>query len=149
MSLFIATPHYGPLAPAHKLPCILLEAGLAKTGMPHEWFLLQNESLITRARDLCAAAFLRTASRWLFFIDGDIDFQVEGAGRVIQLAINGADIAVRAYMKKEPNLRSVCYTMGERLTMRSISFPVCAPTHGYEATREAAMAALAKSWRRE
>jgi hypothetical protein len=25
----------------------------------------------------------------------------------------------------------------------------CAPTHGYEPTREAAMAALAKSWRRE
>jgi hypothetical protein len=25
----------------------------------------------------------------------------------------------------------------------------CAPTHGYEPTREAAMAAFAKSWRRE
>ena len=25
----------------------------------------------------------------------------------------------------------------------------CTPTHGYEATREAAMAAFAKSWRRE
>jgi hypothetical protein len=35
------------------------------------------------------------------------------------------------------------------LVMRSIKLPDRMPTHGYAATREAAMAALAKSWRRE
>jgi hypothetical protein len=33
--------------------------------------------------------------------------------------------------------------------MVSVAFGIGEPTHGYEPTREAAMAAFAKSWRRE
>jgi hypothetical protein len=75
------------------------------------------------------ASVSRSSSQWS---DDDYDVLVDGekVGRIMKAAAKPADASW---------LWTLAYGQHEGRT----------PTHGYEATREAAMAAFAKSWRRE
>jgi len=75
------------------------------------------------------ASASRLSGEWS---DDDYDVLCEGAvvGRIMKAAASPVDA---------PWLWTLAYGHHED----------CMPTHGYEPTREAAMAAFAKSWRRE
>ena len=68
-------------------------------GMPIQFLLMQGESLITRARNNCVAAFLENPD-WthLFWIDSDIGFLPEAALRLLQADY---DIAAGVYPLKQ------------------------------------------------
>ena len=75
------------------------------------------------------AALRRPSGEW-----NDDDFDVLAAGIVVGRIMKAAAAPVG-----QPWLWTLAYGHHEDRT----------PTHGYEATREAAMAAFAKSWRQE
>ena len=76
----------------------------------------------------------RAAASSLFSERGDDDYDVLCEGAVVGRVIKSAAAPVG-----QPWLWTLIYGYHEDRT----------PTHGYEPTREAAMAAFTKSWRRE
>jgi len=76
----------------------------------------------------------RAAASSLFSERGDDDYDVLFEGAVVGRVIKSAAAPVG-----QPWLWTLIYGYHEDRT----------PTHGYEPTREAAMAAFTKSWRRE
>jgi len=76
----------------------------------------------------------RAAASCLFSERGDDDYDVLCEGAVVGRVIKSAAAPVG-----QPWLWTLIYGYHEDRT----------PTHGYEPTREAAMAAFTKSWRRE
>src|SRR5262249_18138310 len=75
------------------------------------------------------AALSRSSGRW-----NDDDFDVLAGGKVVGRILNSAASPVGS-----PWMWTLAFGYHEDRT----------PTHGYAATREAAMAAFARSWRRE
>lgn len=74
-SLFIATPAYGCFVCKDYLASlIMLRVRCAANGVHTTVKLLGNESLITRARNVMVAEFLKTDCTHLMFIDSDIRF---------------------------------------------------------------------------
>lgn len=73
--LFIATPMYGGQCYGTFTKSISdLTAICAANGIQISLYFLSNESLITRARNYCCDAFLRSGATHLMFIDSDIGF---------------------------------------------------------------------------
>lgn len=99
--ILFCTPMYGgQCTEEYFRSSLALRGELIRLGMPHDWYTLTNESLITRARDVCAAVFLyQTDFSHLMFIDADIGFEPEDVSRLWNL-----DMPVTAgcyRMKKE------------------------------------------------
>jgi hypothetical protein len=103
--IFVATPCYGGVlhatyvAPLLDLCCALTPAG----GRPIVRFLA-NESLIPRARNDCAAEFLKTECTHLLFIDADVGFRPED---VLHLVGSGLDVVAGVYPHKRINWPSL------------------------------------------
>ena len=71
--VFLATPMYG--GQCHGLYTKSLMDTTAVTmqhGLQLQIYYMFNESLITRARNYCAANFMKSDADWLFFVDSDI-----------------------------------------------------------------------------
>ena len=71
--VFLATPMYGGMC--HGLYTKSLMDTTAVTmqhGLQLQIYYMFNESLITRARNYCAANFMKSNADWLFFVDSDI-----------------------------------------------------------------------------
>jgi len=84
---------------AHFRSCLNLKEELTKQGLPHDWNVGWNESLITRGRNEMAKAFLdKTDWSHLFWLDADIEFEPEDVAKVWNL---GADIGVAFYCMKQ------------------------------------------------
>jgi hypothetical protein len=61
MSLLISTPCYGgACTTAYMISCMRLQEELIKAGVPHDFNIGRNESLVTRARNEMASWFLKT-----------------------------------------------------------------------------------------
>lgn len=103
--LFIATPMYG--GACHGSFCqslVNLTAILTNYGVKSKCHFLFNESLITRARNYCVDAFLRSDFTHMLFIDSDIGFNANDV--LAMLALQGTpeeddyDIIGAVYPKK-------------------------------------------------
>jgi hypothetical protein len=109
--LFVATPCYGGVlhatyvAPLLDLCCALALAG----GRPTVRFLA-NESLIPRARNDCAAEFLKTDCTHLLFIDADVGFRPQD---VVNLVGSGLDVVAGVYPNKRINWPSVAHAASQ------------------------------------
>ncbi|MFW2441148.1 MAG: hypothetical protein ACN4GR_17455 [Arenicellales bacterium] len=98
IKLLIATPCYGGMATTEYLESMLR---LAKTDLVFDLMLVANESLITRARNSCAAAFLGNETySHLLFIDSDIGFMPHELGRLLNI---DKPIVAGVYPKKVRN----------------------------------------------
>lgn len=100
MSLLIATPMcWGICTAAYHFSALELAIVLTKGGIPHDFYKLTNESLITRGRDVIASTFYKD-SEWsrLIFIDSDIEFTPD---QVASLWNMDADVAVGCYPMKQ------------------------------------------------
>jgi len=100
VSLLIATPMcWGICTAAYHFSTLALEANLSRYGIPHDWYKMTNESLITRGRDVIASDFLK-ARKYdkLLFIDSDIEFEPPQVATLMNMDV---DIAVGCYPMKQ------------------------------------------------
>lgn len=102
MSIFFATPCYGGQMMVPFVQSMIQMTGVAReVGLPCNWDLISNESLIQRARNNMAAYFLwETDYERLMFIDSDIEFSPDDVSKLWNL---DADIAVGIYAMKKPD----------------------------------------------
>ena len=98
MKLFISTPCYGGHCTKQYAGSILkLQTETRKRGIDIQLDTTENESLITRARNMSVARFLTSDCPYLLFIDADINFQPES---VLQAIDADEDVVVSPYPKK-------------------------------------------------
>lgn len=96
--LFIATPCFGcQVSAPYLLSLMQLQALLSREGIDCVSDFVGNESLITRARCVLAAKFLKSDCTHLLFIDADIAFAAES---IVQLLGGDKDIMTAIYPKK-------------------------------------------------
>lgn len=96
--LIVTPSHDGKFFHNYVVSLLNFQNSACHMGMNTQYFLMQGESLITRARNNCVAAFLANPE-WthLFWIDSDIGFSSEAAFRLLQ---SGYDIAAGVYPLK-------------------------------------------------
>lgn len=99
MSILFSTPCYGGMVTAqHFVSCMALRSELTRMGLDHDWNIGWNESLITRARNEMTAQFLKTDFQFMFWLDADIEFELEDVAKLWNIQ---ADIAVGVYAMKK------------------------------------------------
>lgn len=102
--LMIATPMYGGQCTGTFTKAMMdLAKMLNEAKIPYDVYFLFNESLITRARNYCVDAFMRTDFTHLMFIDADIGFTARDVVALLGLSMNPAspyDIIGGPYPKK-------------------------------------------------
>jgi hypothetical protein len=100
-SILFCTPCYGGMITAsHFCSCLNLKEELTQKGVPHDWLIGKNDSLITRIRNEMTATFIASNHSHLFWIDADIEFLPEDVAAVWNLE---ADIGVGVYAMKKPD----------------------------------------------
>ncbi len=98
ISIYIATPAYGEQVSVYYARSLARVFAIAATHqLPVTYSAIGNESLITRARNSMAAAFLESDSTHLLFIDSDISFDPMD---VFTLALHRRDLVAAAYPTK-------------------------------------------------
>ena len=96
--IFFATPCYGGMiTDQYFLSVFKLSQALMSYGISFRITTLRNESLVTRARNILAAMFMESTASHLFFIDADIEFDVDS---VLRALAYDKDIMASAYPKK-------------------------------------------------
>lgn len=102
-SLYIATPMYGGQCTSFYSQSLMSLSNICrKHGIEMKWASLNNESLITRARNYMVDGFLESTSTHMMFIDADIQFNPYDVLYMLQLAEPGSDynIISGVYPKK-------------------------------------------------
>ena len=126
MSLLIATPCYGGMATeAYMSSCDVLRQAFVAGGYPHDILRLTKESLITRARNVCASSFLfETEFDILGFIDADIEFSVDDVALAVQRVVECRDpIAVGAYRNKSIDAPLAVWKDSQLIDLKDIKEP--------------------------
>lgn len=99
--LYVATPCYGcQMSTVFMTSLMQLQAQCVQRGIECFCDFVGNESLITRARCVLSARFLKSQSTHLLFIDADIGFNPEAVFRLLE---SNKDIATAVYPKKAFN----------------------------------------------
>jgi hypothetical protein len=101
--IFLATPMYaGQCSGMFTRSVQDLSVECAKMGIHLNSYYLFNESLITRARNYCVDAFLRSDCTHLLFIDSDIGFMAKDVITMLALQSDDSpyDIIGGPYQKK-------------------------------------------------
>jgi len=82
--LIVTPTHDGKYFNNYLVSLLNLQNVALKIGVPLQFYFMQGESLVTRARNNCVAAFLKN-KQWthLFWIDADIGFSVDSALRLL------------------------------------------------------------------
>lgn len=125
MSLLVATPCYGHKCHSEFAASVVrLAEVLTGENFPWSWYRHENDSLITRARDVCAATFLKdTDYQRLLFIDSDISFTPEDVGRLWAM---GEPFVAGCYTMKVPDAPYAAWRDGELLTLDKLpNEPFC------------------------
>lgn len=125
MGLLIATPCYGGNALVQYIEsCYFLAKELRNTNLPFDFLRIRNESLVTRARNVCASSFLNdTQFDYLLFIDADIEFDPADVARVWNLIFSGADVAVGHYRNKHPTAKDEVWVGHKRVPIADFTEP--------------------------
>jgi len=93
--VFIATPCYGDVVYSGYMLSMLRLSSIHNTLF--QIYTLGNESLITRARNVCVSQFLQSDYQYLFFIDADIEF---GSINVQRILDYDQDVVCGCYARK-------------------------------------------------
>lgn len=112
LKIIIGTPCYGGLATTDYMQSSFeLINNFVKLGIPHEFNIIGNESLITRARNSIVAKFYGDpAATHLMFIDADITFSWIN---IIRLILADKELSGGGYPKKMINWSKVKHFASE------------------------------------
>ena len=100
-SLFIATPCYGGNVHVYYMESVLNLISLCnKFKIKTIFFKIPFESLIPRARNVCASAFLKSGFSHMIFIDADIEFNAQD---VINMILSNKQLIGGNYPTKALN----------------------------------------------
>jgi hypothetical protein len=117
--IFVATPMYGGLCTGGYALGLLNMAGIcSKHGMALYYAHMQNESLITRARNSLAYDFLASEATHLMFIDADISFNPQD---IVSMVNADKDIICGIYPKKEINWFTVAKAVTEGVEPKDLA----------------------------
>lgn len=99
--VFMTPSHDGKFFGNYTRSIVNMVIQAERLGMPLQVYFHEGESLVTRARNNCVAAFL-AQPEWthLFWVDSDIGFSAEAAFRLL---LSGYDIASGVYPLKRDN----------------------------------------------
>lgn len=99
VKLFLSTPCYGGLClQAYAESLLNFQRLCAAKGIELYLDTTENESLITRARNISIARFLyKSDAEFFIFVDADVHFQAES---LLRLVDSGHDVSVACYPKK-------------------------------------------------
>lgn len=98
ISIYIATPAYGEQVSVYYARSLARVFAIAASHkIPVTFSAIGNESLITRARNQMAGAFLESDCTHLLFLDADISFDPMD---VFKLALHKRDLVAAAYPTK-------------------------------------------------
>lgn len=82
--LFVATPCYNGNVHVQYMKSVMkLQEHLCANGIQMEFFEVAFDSLIPRARNVCAMRFLRSNCTHMIFIDADISFNAEDVHKML------------------------------------------------------------------
>jgi hypothetical protein len=105
MKLHISTPMYGGQCYGKYTSSMMrLVHETNNIGITLSWEFINNESLISRARENCVHGFLKSDYSHLMFIDADIEFEPYD---IIKMLSADKDIICGAYPKKAINWEKV------------------------------------------
>lgn len=105
MKLFVATPAYGGNVHVQYMKSMLsLQSKLAEEKIGFEFFTVPFDSLIPRARNVCAMQFLKSDATHMMFIDADIMFNTE---HVIRMLRSQKELVCGIYAKKAIDFEKV------------------------------------------
>lgn len=117
-TLFIATPMYGGLCTGGYTAGLLNTVGVFMQHKIQMYYAhMQNESLITRARNRLAYDFMNSDATHLMFIDADISFN---ANDIVHMIDANKDIICGFYPKKEINWVSVAQAVQNGVEPRDL-----------------------------
>lgn len=103
--LYVATPCYGcQMSTMFMVSLMQLQTQCSQRGIDCFCDFVGNESLITRARCVLTARFLKSNSTHLLFIDADIGFNPDAVFRLLD---SNKDIGTAVYPKKSYNWEEV------------------------------------------
>lgn len=103
VKLMVATPCYGGLMYESYVKSILTLTDVCRNrGIAFTLFTLTNESLISRGRNTCVAAFLDSECTHMMFIDADITFSADS---VLRLIASEKEVCGGCYPKKTLDLK--------------------------------------------
>lgn len=103
--IFIATPCYGGMCTgSYTQSLLMMQAAFSQNGIDAALSMIFNESLIQRARNALAHAFLKTDCTHLFFIDADLRWD---AGAAVEMVKADKEVICGIYPKKEINWHNV------------------------------------------
>ena len=102
MKLFIAMPCYQGNCNITCMESVMGTLLLCQANnIKFKFFSLSSESLIPRARNVCASAFLKSDCTHMLFVDADIIFNPKDVLRMLRY---DCDIVTGAYLKKNVTL---------------------------------------------
>lgn len=121
--IFIATPMFGGQCNyMYMISLINLLTALGQNGIPAQFEIAANESLITKARNILVEGFLKSQATHLLFIDADLGFQAQDVIRMIQA---DKDIIGGQYAKKKINWDVVKAVVQNRPDIPSPAINAC------------------------
>jgi len=121
MSLLICTPIHGGGQTAYWLSILKLQETLLLSNFDHDFLILENESLVQRARNNAVTTFLNdTTYDRLLFIDSDIQFEPEDVQKLWNLDV---DVAVGAYPMKRIDVPTCGWVDGQLIDLDQLSGP--------------------------
>lgn len=119
MKVFVATPAYGGNVHVQYMKSMLaLQKRLADEGIGFEFFTIPFDSLVPRARNVCAMQFLKSNATHMIFIDADIVFDHE---HIVRMMRSQKELVCGIYAKKALDFERVKTTASKCKDMKELT----------------------------
>jgi len=120
LSLLICVPIHGYGQTSFWRSILKLQETLIYSDFPHAFLILENESLVQRARNNSVTSFMETEFERMLFIDSDIEFEPEDVQKLWNLDV---DVAVGAYPMKRIDVPTCGWVDGELIDLDKMDGP--------------------------
>ena len=95
---------------------IRLVQALSDAGYPYE-LQFGSDSAVHRVRYIMTEGFMRSSWPRMLWIDGDIEFEPDDVGKLLEVMRSGADVAVGCYRLKREGSEFAAHTGGKLMRL--------------------------------